>query len=270
MSMVLDAPAIDSPVETEQSLIRTAQQALSSCNWTVGECAAKWTKRFAKGRTDADFGILVGLSGDQIFQRRRVWEVFADVRDNYSNLKWSHFYVSLTWDDSAECLAWSEENDATVAEMKAWRRMQHGEDLTVDAEADLNAAADVMNFSEPFLQRASESFGDDAGRATSDSFLESQASANRVDVVKGEEGPAPYAPFRKDAGSPPPKEHGDDIGPVKMSIEDTVKRMTGALERCARLLTDDFVRNFEAVPEKSRERFITAIEHLIDKTAALR
>jgi len=259
------------PSETEQQLIQTAQQALSSCNWTVGECAAQWTKRFAKGRTDADFGNLVGLSGDQIFQRRRVWETFADVYENYANLKWSHFYVSLTWEDSAECLAWADEQDATVAEMKAWRRMQHGEDLTVETEAELSSA-DSMGFGESFLQRADESFGDTAGRVSSDSMDENAAIANRVDVIKGDDGASvePYAPFRKGAGSPGPKEQGDDFGPAKLSVEDAVKRMTGAIERCGRLLTDDFIRSFDNVPEKVRDRFLSAIEQLIDKTATLR
>src|SRR5690348_13803471 len=48
--------------ETEVELINRAQSALSNCSWTVGECAAQWTKRYAKGRTDSDFGTLIGLS----------------------------------------------------------------------------------------------------------------------------------------------------------------------------------------------------------------
>ena len=141
--------------ETEQELISAARLAISNCNWTVGECASQWTERYAKGRTDADFGELVGLSGDQIYQRRRVWESFADVRDDYAELKWSHFYVGLTWTDSAECLAWAKENKATVAEMKAWRRMQHGEDLTIDAEADLAMDENTFEpgYGEPILER---------------------------------------------------------------------------------------------------------------------
>lgn len=122
--------------ETERDLIATAQAALSHCNFTVGECAAKWCQRYARGRTDADFGALVGLSGEQIYQRRRVWESFADVVSDYGSLKWSHFYVSLAWDDSAECLAWADENQASVAEMKAWRRMQHGESLDETSTED--------------------------------------------------------------------------------------------------------------------------------------
>ena len=119
---------------TEDELVYVAQEAVSRCNWVIGECAARWTERYAKGRTDADFGELVGLSGDQIYQRRRVWETFADVRDEYSELKWSHFYASVTWDDGAECLAWAREMGATVSEMKAWRRASRGEDLTQPAE----------------------------------------------------------------------------------------------------------------------------------------
>ena len=49
--------------ETEKDLIQRAQTAVSQCNWTVGECAVQWTKKFARGRTDADFGELVGMSG---------------------------------------------------------------------------------------------------------------------------------------------------------------------------------------------------------------
>ena len=262
-------------VETEHELIQTAQRAISGCNWTVGECAAKWTQRFARGRTDADFGMMVGLSGDQVFQRRRVWETFADVREQYRNLKWSHFYVSLTWNDAPECLAWADENEATVAEMKAWRRLQNGDDLTVEAESDLDRDMASPGYGEAYLQRTSEEFGENDGeRSSSDSFLESQTSANRVDVVSG--GPASgvegsdYAPFKTGATKTFSKEEGaDDYGPVKHSQEDTIKRMTVALERCGRLLTDDFIRNFNSVPEKVRMRFLSAIENLTQKIDGL-
>jgi hypothetical protein len=63
--------------ESEEQLISTARDAVSQCNWVVGECASKWTQRYARNRTDGDFGQMVGLSGDQIFQRRRVWEAFG-------------------------------------------------------------------------------------------------------------------------------------------------------------------------------------------------
>ena len=120
--------------ESEEHLISVARDAVSQCNWVVGECATKWTKKYAKGRTDADFGQMVGLSGDQIYQRRRVWETFGKSVTNYTNLKWSFFYVALNWDDATKCLNWADENEATVAEMRAWRRAQNGEDLFSEPE----------------------------------------------------------------------------------------------------------------------------------------
>src|SRR5690606_3437939 len=80
-------------------------------------------------------------SGDQVFQRRRVWETFSDVHENYPKLKWSHFYVVINWEDAADCLQWANDMEATIAEMKAWRRAQHGEDLTeVPEEAPFGLA----------------------------------------------------------------------------------------------------------------------------------
>ena len=121
--------------ETEQQLLDRAAASVSGSAWEVGECAFLWTQRYSQGRTDADFAQHVGLSHDQVKQKRLVYEAFADVCDSYHNLSWSHFYVARTWDDAAECLAWAEENEARVAEMKAWRRMCNGEDLTIEADS---------------------------------------------------------------------------------------------------------------------------------------
>ncbi|MDA0589369.1 MAG: hypothetical protein O2820_09785 [Planctomycetota bacterium] len=265
-----------STAETEQELIFSARQAISSCNWTVGECAARWTERYAKGRTDADFGQLIGLSGDQIYQRRRVWESFADVADDYSELKWSHFYVSVTWSDSSECLAWAQENKATVAEMKAWRRMQRGEDLTIDAEADLSFDQEAAEpgYGEPLLERVPEPpYGESDGiRSTSDSLEESQASANRIGVVAGgaeTDSNANYAPFRSDAGSVPRSSDGEDHSPRGLSPEQAVKRVTAAIERSDRLLTEIVIDSFQDLPEKTRLRFLTAMENLNDRISGL-
>ena len=121
---------------TEQQLIERAQSALTQCNWVVGECAAEWTQKHAKGRTDENFGFLIGMSKEQVHQRRRVWESFADVKDEYEFISFSHFNSALNWDDAAECLAWANDIQATVAEMKAWRRSQHGENLTEEPKPE--------------------------------------------------------------------------------------------------------------------------------------
>src|SRR6516164_4917977 len=84
-----------SQIETEEQLVSRAQEAVSLCRWVVGECASKWTQRYARGRTDGDFAALIGLTGDQVYQRRRVWESFATLRSEFPPLKWSHFYAAL-------------------------------------------------------------------------------------------------------------------------------------------------------------------------------
>src|SRR5690349_21240038 len=95
--------------ESEAQLVSRAQEAVSQCRWVVGEGAARWTERYARGRTDGDFGALIGLTADQIYQRRRVWETFSDARGEFTRLKWSHFYAALTWDDARDCLKWADE-----------------------------------------------------------------------------------------------------------------------------------------------------------------
>lgn len=259
--------AIDT-AETEQELVTTARSAISNCNWTVGECAAQWTKRYARGRTDADFGEMVGLSGDQIYQRRRVWETFADVRDSYSQLRWSHFYVALTWNDAPECLGWAEENQATVAEMKAWRRMQHGEDLTVDVESSMDLAAAALDFSDPAVHRQADFFGEE-GDVSSDSMREHQAGDDRVEAADGRGAEKPYAPFRSDAASPPPEQLAETTEPLRLSPEQTFKKMASNFERCTRILSDELLEQFAELPEKVRLRFITAVENLNDRVSRL-
>ncbi len=130
--------------KTEGKLVAFAREVTSNLSWEQGAAASAWTTRWARGRTDADFGNLIGLTGDQVFQRRRVWDVFGGCKDIYTNISWTHFLVALTWPDATECLKWADEQDATVAEMKAWRRMQHGEDLTTEAVDDEPRVSEAM------------------------------------------------------------------------------------------------------------------------------
>ena len=72
--MSLDTAA---PLETEAQLIARAQMALSECRWTVGECAARWTQRFARGRTDADFA---NGGSDRLIDATVAWGDVAAIR----------------------------------------------------------------------------------------------------------------------------------------------------------------------------------------------
>lgn len=249
------------PDETESALIARALSALSHCNWEVGECAAQWTKRFARGRTDADFASLVGLSPDQVYQRRRVWETFGDVSGNYPNLKWSHFYSALNWDDAAECLQWAQDVQAGVAEMRAWRRAQHGEDLT-EVSTD-----ESMGFGPVELAFPGES-APSANEMRPMATVPSEGLQNAALAAGGSEPAAStqYAPFREDAATPPPRENAER---PELTTEQLVKRMTSAIERCHGAINAQFTRQFGKLPEKVRARFLKAVEQLTEKTAEL-
>jgi len=247
--------------ETESQLISRAQFAVSQCNWVVGECASKWTQKYAKGRTDADFGQLVGLSGDQVYQRRRVWETFGDVRSDYPSLKWSHFYVALNWDDSSECLQWAEENEATIQELKTWRRALHGADAIDDSPPD------------PWGGDPNVSFVPTTPMPVRDVL---EPGADRPEQARDGEGRAPretsevaYAPFRSNAGSAPDAEdspRSSENAKPEQDTEQIVKRLATTLERVNRALTPDVVEAFADLPSGLRERFQTAVEELQAKT----
>ena len=253
--------------ETEAELIDTAQLAVSRCNWVVGECASKWTRKYARGRSDADFGNQVGLSADQVFQRRRVWETFGDVVDEYPQLKWSHFYVVINWDNAAECLQWAEENTATVAEMRAWGRAQRGEDLTQDAPPEdwMDAPAVSVTSSETTPVRDPAEFSEGGSGSAGSS------TQNHVETVAGvartsEEGGG-YSPFRSGAGTPPAAAQTESVNTAVLEKPDVnpeqlIKRMTSAIERINKSLTPEAAQSLQQLPEKLRNRFVKAVGDL--------
>lgn len=265
--------------ETEDELISKAQLALSGCNWVVGECAFKWTSKYAKGRTDADFAKLIGMSGDQIYQRRRVWETFGDVFENYASLKWSHFYVALSWDDAPEAFQWAEENETTVSEMKAWRRALRGEDLTEDAPLDDWGGDPSVSFlpseltevKDPSLSPGSPSGSVAGGVSAGDREYAETVSGVARDSSGSE---AEYSPYRQGATTPPPEAREDGVGVAvapkpQVSAEQLFKRMASTMERMNKALTPEVIDDVHNLPEKLRNRFLKALSELNTKTAKL-
>ncbi|MCH2201371.1 MAG: hypothetical protein MK102_05350 [Fuerstiella sp.] len=252
--------------ESEEQLISLARDAVSQCNWVVGECASKWTQKYARGRTDHDFGQMVGLSADQIYQRRRVWTKFGDAYHNFPNLKWSYFYVTLNWDDADECLSWANDTSATVAEMRAWRRARNGEDLNVESEeaysewaaplivdsttTPLTAVVDPTEF-------VSSGQGDRAGTDRVGSDTETMAGALR-------EG-GDYSPFRSGAASPAPGEQEGEVAVLERPAphpDQVWRRTVGLLERLDKSLTTEVIRAFDDQPEKLQDRVASAYDKL--------
>ena len=256
--------------ETEEHLISIARDAVSQCNWVVGECAAKWTKKYARGRTDADFGQMVGLSGDQIYQRRRVWESFGNSFEKYANLKWSFFYVALNWEDATRCLNWADENESTVAEMRAWRRAQNGEDLFAEPEEAYSewAAPLVMDTSDMPLSTVQDpgSFvpageGPRAGTTYEGSGVETMAGAARD--AGGE-----YAPFRTGAAAPAPEEQAAEIAVLERpepTPDEIWKKAVSALERVNKNLTPQVLKVWDKQPEKLQKRLAEAVDEIQEK-----
>lgn len=258
------------PMESEEQLIQRAQAALSRCNWEIGECAALWTKKYARGRTDADFGALIGLSGDQVYQRRRVWETFADVHETYPGLKWSHFYAAINWADASECLQWANDLGATVAEMKAWRRTQHGDDLSQPAD-DQEEAPFGADEEPPFLEITTGMVADVAGITNGGGRPGgSGGGGEREAVVSGvarESDSGAYAPFGKHARGPAPGEARESAAAPPLAV---LKRMTSTLEKVDAALTPSIVEVFPEAPIELQQRFLSALENLVAKAKALR
>lgn len=119
---------------TEQQLVERAKAAESDSHWVIGECAALCAR--LHNTTAAEFAQMCGMDPQQVQQRRRVYDVFADVRQSYTCITFSHFRAALDWDDSAECLGWAEENGASVREMEAWRRAQQGSSQAIVGDCD--------------------------------------------------------------------------------------------------------------------------------------
>lgn len=264
--------------ETEDQLVSRAVDAINQSRWIVGECAAKWTQRYARGRTDVEFGLLVGLTGDQVYQRRRVWERFADVSAQFANLKWSHFYTALGWDDFVECLKWADDMKATVAEMKAWRRALRGEDLTTEATVTEDAETPLVQF----VPEQSSWVQDPADfQSTTRSGSGSGGGSRDIDslAVTGvarefEAGDAPYSPFRSDALQAPKRpDNGGSSTQVltadQPSTLQLVKRMTSALQRFTKLASPAFAREYRDLPDSLREKFEDAVEEFQSRVAEL-
>lgn len=256
--------------ETEEVLISKARDAVSRCNWVVGECAADWTQRYARGRTDAEFGQMVGLSGDQIFQRRRVWEAFGNTHEKFIGLKWSFFYVALNWDDAEDCLNWAQDSDATVAEMRAWRRAQRGEDLFAESSegySEWAAPLGIDTSSVPLSrvvdpsQFTASGMGDRAGMAAGE-----RAGTATMATVAREAGEN-YAPFRGDAASPSPKVRDSEPGTERQELtpEQFWKRAAAMMDKLNKALSPKLLKAIDKQPESVRARLRDALNEIVEK-----
>lgn len=133
-SVALNAINERDAMHGESEIVIKAQNLMSDWQWEMGELITAWLVRYARGRPIEDFAILSGANTTQVRECWAVCREFHDVRGEYPHLRWSHFKAAVGWDDARECLSWANETKSTVAEMRAWRRAQRGEDLSIDEE----------------------------------------------------------------------------------------------------------------------------------------
>lgn len=231
----------------EEMLVERARRLMSECNWSVGQCASDWTQKYASGRTDADFGALVGLSGDQVYQRRRVWDRFEEYYSTRMLLSWSHYYAALTWDDAEACLAWAEEANASVKEMQAWRRLQRGELHSQPEPTETVALEAAIPNPKPVKGSYWPPEVLEAARAMADEMSE-QTVAQPVAEL-----PAPVS-VRPTETAPAARTEPDDRA--------AIERMTAALSRVLECLTATKQRHFRDVPKEVRIKFLTLAEKI--------
>jgi hypothetical protein len=116
---------------TEHDIIERTRRAMSDALWELGETGAKWLASHARFRPLSVWAAVVGVEPARMELCVKVWETFSDVRMSLQYLHWAHFRAALDWEDPMSSLQWANDINATVAEMKAWRRAQSGEDLSV-------------------------------------------------------------------------------------------------------------------------------------------
>ena len=213
---------------------------------------------------------MVGLSGDQIYQRRRVWEAFGAVQRNFPSLKWSFFYVALNWDDAEDCLQWAADSDATVSEMRAWRRAQRGEDLFAESSDGYSEWASPIGFDTSNIplstvvdpaQYLAPGQGARAGVAVADrDMVPTMAGAARESDG--------YAPFKADATQVPAAARDTDheaTNRPQMTPEQLWKKAATILDRLNKALTDEVLDVLDEQPEKLKHRMAEALSEIVEK-----
>ena len=136
--------------------------------WKIGRLASEWCQKGSHGRSDAKFAKLCGLDGEQVRQRRAVFQRFGESSNTYWNLSWSHCYAALTWDDAESYLASANEHGWSVAEMK-----RHRDDDQYEDELEDESNEEVKSTPAPKqTSKAKEKPTKGKGRAVQRSLIE--------------------------------------------------------------------------------------------------
>ena len=135
--------AVDDAIEIEAVETASAEylgrwhRLVSTTNWEKGRIIAAWRQALMEAGappsmyTDEAWSRRVGsVSPQHVGRLRRVHERFAEVRDQYAGLYWSHFQAALDWPDAEMWLEGAVQNGWSISQM----RDQRGEAVGAPAE----------------------------------------------------------------------------------------------------------------------------------------
>ncbi len=133
--------------ETTELYLGHWRRLVSTTNWDKGRIICEWRQsRLEAGASAAEasdeaWSREVGnVTGQHVGRLRRTWERFAESRDDYRGLFWSHFQAASDWDDAEMWLEGAVQNDWSVMDMRRQRAATLGLD---DAESGESLAAET-------------------------------------------------------------------------------------------------------------------------------
>lgn len=109
------------------------KQLVSTTNWEKGQIIGQWREALVQANapageySDEAWSRRVGnVTPQHVGRLRRVSERFAEVREDYPGLYWSHFQAALDWDDAEMWLEGAVQSEWSIAQMRHQRWETHG------------------------------------------------------------------------------------------------------------------------------------------------
>ena len=156
---------------------------------------------------------------------------------------------------------------ATVAEMKAWRRANHGEDLTQPGDeegAPFKANISPLEPTTTNIHGGEFAESDESGGSSSRTADAEPEMASAARATDGDD----YAPFSKGArGSAPGEQSPETDAPVRPLA--VFKKVASALERVDAQLTPAVMAAVDEIPDDVRQRVLDVFERVSGKVSEL-
>ena len=170
--------------QTSDQFVGQWRRLVSTTNWEKGRIIHAWRQSLqasdapASEYTDDAWARRVGyVTPQHVGRLRRVWERFAEARESFAGLFWSHFQAALDWDDAEMWLEGAVQNGWSISRM----RQQRWEALGA-IEADRPSDEDVViaEIDEDSTPLAREEEG---GASDEDELHHASAEPDRIETT---------------------------------------------------------------------------------------